>query len=84
MTELRCARTHRWYGKYKVVLEVIFLARYLCHPLGVSPPYEHYRARVRVIAIPYKGDIMTDETYEAPTIEVIGSVEELTQTVAKS
>ena len=26
---------------------------------------------------------MTDETYEAPTIEVIGSVEELTQTVTK-
>jgi len=26
---------------------------------------------------------MTDETYEAPTIEVIGSVEELTQTIPK-
>jgi hypothetical protein len=83
MAELRCARTHRWYGKYKVVLEVIFLARSLCHPLGVSTPYEHDRARVRVFAIPYKGDNMTDETYEAPTIGVIGSVEELTQTVAK-
>ncbi len=26
---------------------------------------------------------MKDETYEAPTIGVIGSVEELTQTIAK-
>jgi hypothetical protein len=32
---------------------------------------------------PSKGVNMTDETYEAPTIEVIGSVEELTQTIAK-
>jgi len=67
-----------------VVLEVILQVRQSpVTPLGVSPPYEHDQARVRLFTIPYKGDNMTDETYEAPTIAVIGSVEELTQTVAK-